>query len=145
MVNLSPNPLGYNAEFIILSSHYQMLYRNPMFSSFKTGELQEPERFAWTWFKPTGVHEPLAVRSHSIKGFHETDGTRHIPRCWMRLTGSDTIPQIWMVPALTAPGSAAAALRGQRASLSLYIRATLTLPSAESRALAPETQNGSFC
>lgn len=48
-----------------------------MFSSFKTGEFQEPERFAWTWFKPTEVHEPLAVRSHSIKGFRETNGIRH--------------------------------------------------------------------
>lgn len=48
-----------------------------MFSSFKTGELPEPERFVWTLFKPTETHEPLAVRSHSIKGFRETDGIRH--------------------------------------------------------------------
>lgn len=48
-----------------------------MFSSFKTSELRELERFVWTWFKPTGVHEPLAAGSHSIKGFRETDGIRH--------------------------------------------------------------------
>lgn len=132
--NLSWNLPGYDTELITPSLHFQMWHRH-IFSRFKT---------AGAWHQNVHmdflqIHQSLLTITNFITNhyqFHyqalsiDRQAPRHKGFLWDQMR-SDTIPpRCWMLQdpplslsrtlQLTAQGSAAPALEGQRASVNIY-------------------------